>query len=242
MALVKPKITIYGDEVVGTEFRGFGNSQMNILMQQMAHQGLKQASRIVAANPYVYVECVVCFGLREINIFVAPEAVDVLLPKQCWCCGPCLIGGAIAALPNENYDSADFESDYYADVLICQKAGEDSHYSIYMADVKFSDYSQHAVGDSVLVLVMPIYDFIPDAAEPLQETPLAGCVNQGMYYHPDYSIAPKTTLAQEYPEPVSCGIMGHAHLWTDTEADTTLHRYFPLRILPFNIASCLTSI
>ena len=241
MVSVKSKITVHGDERVGEMFHGFGRSQMRILEEQMAHQGLKQASRIVSANPYVSVECVACFAIRKINIYVAPEAEEYVFPKECWCCGPCLVGGLISSVPNENYDSGD-DSDYFADVIICQKAGEDSHYSVYLADVKFSDYTKHQPGDSVLVLIMPIYDFIPNVAEPLQETPLAGCVNQGFLYTPDYNLDPKTTIAPNYPKPVSCGVMGHAALWTDTEEDTTLHRYFPLRILPFHITSCLTSI
>ena len=242
MVSVSAKIKVHGNEVVAKEFHGFGRSQMNILEGQMAHQGLKQASRIVAANSYVSVECIVCFSLKEINIYVAPEAEEVLLPKPCWCCGPCIVAGLISAVPNENNDSADFETDYYADVLICQRAGEDSYYSVYLANVKFSDYSRHKPGDSVLVLIMPVYDFIPDIAEPLQETPLAGCVNQGFLYSPFYALNPKTTIAPEYPDPVSCGVAGRSLLWTDTEVDTTLHRYFPLRILPFTITSCLTSI
>jgi len=156
------------------------------------------------------------------------------------------------------------EADYYAEILVCQAPSQDlpKKVTVYeeraaggasvlqsrvlqnmtydtatMFDVIYSDYQNHQVGDSVLVLVQPLYNFTPYAGEFLP------CINQRKVA--DESVfLPEVSVTADYLESTgfSCQIAMDKALWGIPEEDPELvtpNKLYPFRVLPIKIESCL---
>lgn len=67
------KIVTKGDEQRAREHIGVAHSQMEILINSMKFQNLKQSVRRVTFGPDVFIECVKCFDLQECTITVLPS-------------------------------------------------------------------------------------------------------------------------------------------------------------------------
>lgn len=110
-------------------------------------------------------------------------------------------------------------------------------------DVVFSDYERHQPGSSVLVLVQPLYGF---TAYPGVYSP---CINRRRVAN-EAIDNPWPTISTAYVNSsgFSCQIAQDYQLWDETLNGTDDEpvppadvKYFPFRVLPITIDSCLTS-
>jgi len=165
--------------------------------------------------------------------------------------------------PDEGEPLYEKDEDYYAEVHVCQAPDTTSPKSIVlheerksegisvmrsrvlqnqsygaeiMYDVVYSDYQNHQPGDTVLVLVQPLYAFIPAPFGVYSP-----CVNKRQIANEAFEF-PKPTCTTDFinSSGMSCQIAIDRDVWLDdpdTEYDE-LRRY-PFRILPIRIESCL---
>jgi len=111
-----------------------------------------------------------------------------------------------------------------------------------MIDVPFSDHHWHEVGSSVMVLVQPLFNF---ADYPGEYSP---CINRRMVADGSI-IEPYPTITTRYINSTgfSCQINSDEQVWNedmngddippDPPADD---KYYPFRILPIKVESCLS--
>jgi len=154
------------------------------------------------------------------------------------------------------------DQDYFAKILVCQAPDATTPKSITlheersaggvsimkerklqsmtygaeeMYDVVYSDYQNHQVGDSVMVLVQPLYGFTPYPGEYLP------CINQRKVADGVFEL-PQPTITVDYIESTgfSCQIVKDKAVWGLTgEEPEELNKLYPFRILPIKIESCL---
>ena len=158
----------------------------------------------------------------------------------------------------------EYEEDYYADILVCQAPNYSQPMSVTVYEERasagvsnmskrvlqsrsyggeitlnsiYSDYQNHQVGDSVMVLVQPLYEFVP--------APFgiySPCVNRRQVADESF-LYPALTCSEDFIESSgsSCNIMADKNLWT-YDGDAEIYgeiRKNPFRILPIKIKSCL---
>ena len=249
-------------------FRKRAEQELSKLEGQVIRGKLERGNRRVTLGDNVKVECTVCFNLKQATIIIGADAEQSLEEKPCYCCSPCLVAGRIMKVANIDVELErpvyEEEKDYFADILICQAGSTDAPKSITlheerrsggaavmssrvlqsnnfgveeMLDVPFSDFQNHAVGDSVLVLVQPLYGFTPYAGEYL------ACINKGQVANESVENT-LIDISLSYPNSTgfSCEIAKDSQVWDlDEETDDIIPdpKYFPFRILPIKIESCL---
>lgn len=159
------------------------------------------------------------------------------------------------------------DEDYYADVSICQSVGNEAPRKItvyeecssggstkmnervvetHWVDIQlmkkaiFSDYQNHQVGDVVLVLVQPLYEFTP---APYGE--YSPCVNYRKVVM-EAVENPALACTPDFIESTgkSCQIAKDRSVWdnnleTEEVEESEIRKYYPFRILPIKIKSCL---
>lgn len=76
------RFILSGDAVAAKRYAGAASSQMEILKNQMAFQGLSQGVRRVWLNQDTHIECSKCFDIYNCKIWCRPEEEDVLVDDQ----------------------------------------------------------------------------------------------------------------------------------------------------------------
>jgi hypothetical protein len=166
--------------------------------------------------------------------------------------------------PNNEIPLYEKEEDYYATIEVCQapdttsprsitlheerKAGgksiketrvlQSKTYGVELLyDVIYSDYQNHKPGETVLVLVQPMYDFNwPPYG---RYTP---CVNNRQVANEVFEYPQIiTTVDFINSSGMSCQIVQDKQIWTYDEVLSPLGdiKRFPFRVLPIKIESCL---
>ncbi len=198
-------------------------------------------SRVVESSCYCCSPCLVA------GVIVATKTIDTTDPNK----------------PIPLYEK---EEDYYAEIQVCQapntstpksivlheerKSGsagtmtsrvlQNASYGAEMLyDVLYADYQNHKPGDTVLVLVQPLYDF--------NWPPFgiyAPCLNNRKVANENFEY-PKPLITTDFinSSGMSCQIMMDRQLWEpdpdDPDGDEERLKKFPFRILPIKIESCL---
>jgi len=130
------KIIIDGDRATGEKFIGVANSQMNILLNQMSFQKLKQGVRRIQIQAGVFIECRKVFDYQECRICV--DAVAISKPMVPYI--SLYYGGHYIILNLETrelvssvtgYDGTVYNSPYSISVwaLVRQKFNENAEYT-----------------------------------------------------------------------------------------------------------------
>jgi len=73
---IPPKYVYEGDEEKARAFRGFAQSQLEILRNDMGFQGLKQDKRTVNFSDGTIIECKINHGLEQATIYCPPVIVE----------------------------------------------------------------------------------------------------------------------------------------------------------------------
>lgn len=226
----------------------------NVMVEAIVCHNLQIVNVIVGARPDIFVkekECWCC--------------------GPCLVAGKIM---SIHARYDETEEEFYYEEDqhYYADILICQ-SGDGApknirHYEVtkaaggtsiketpmvsgsyseeFFMNAIFSDYQNHKIGDSVLVLVQPLCDFIPYYGN------FSPCINRrrvanGAFEFP--AIDPETDISLQFinSSGISCQIAKDDQVWDEAyneleEPPVPLadEKYNPFRILPIKIESCLS--
>jgi len=250
-------------------YRKRAEQELSKLEGQVLRGKLDRGDRLFNLGDNVKVECTVCFNLKQATVVIGADAEQSIEEKPCYCCSPCLVAGRISKLSTMDQETLlpvfEEEQDYFADIIVCQAADSTAPKSIVlyeerrsggaaimskrvlqsrtfeaveMFDVAFADFQNHQVGDSVLVLVQPLYGFTPYAGEYL------ACVNRGQVVNESVEND-LITISLDYPESTgySCQIVSDSQVWDMEEEDlpdiAPDPKYFPFRILPIKIESCL---
>lgn len=154
------------------------------------------------------------------------------------------------------------DANYYADILLCQapdsqtprkitvyeersSAGKSRMTSrvlqqmdaggVQLMDVIFSDYQNHQNGDVVLVLVQPLYEFLP-----APYGVYSPCINKRMIAD-ELVTNPKVAITTDFVNSsgLSCKILNDSQIWDEEFDPPGDSKYQPFRILPIKIKSCL---
>lgn len=249
-----------------TRYRKAADLELHKLEQRVLRGKLDQGFSTTTIEPNVVCECVVMFQLKQAVVYIGRDKTERLIEKECYCCSPGLVAGVIMDLEADFVnDEPEYteDADYYADVMICQAGSNELPKSItleeetsyggqkgrsqrmlqasghggeYMVKVPYAYRHQHQIGDSVWVLVMPLYNFINYPGEYMD------CINNrqiatSMIENPWPTISP----AYINSTGISCQITMDKQLWDpEIEPYTGDLKYYPFRILPIKIDSCLT--
>jgi len=238
---------VRGDLDQGTRKVHLGD---NVVVECTVCFNLKEAVVIIGANTssnLVEKSCYCCSPCLVAGLIIATKNIDTTDPNN----------------PVPLYEK---EEDYYAEIQVCQapntstprsivlheerKSGgsrvlksrvlQNASYGVeIMYDVIYNDYHNHQVGETVLVLVQPLYDF--------NWTPFGiytPCINNRQVAD-DIFEYPKPLITTDFVNSsgMSCQIAMDKQLWEkdsdDPDGDENRIKRFPFRILPIKIESCL---
>lgn len=255
-------------------YRGRAVSELKTLYAQMQHQALIQCKRTVNIGNNVIIDCLISFGVAFVTITVGAEGAHVKREKDCFCSTFCLVAGRVISTKDEDEDD-DYPEDgsYRADIHICQQpvqglprlvetadvyesAGRrslnvssslsiDFSVASVVMNVPYTDRFKHKAGDSVLVLIAPLVDYLPLSEEVAQyggsyeqkngswspETNRRRIVSGYFERRDELAEAPISTK-YEKSTGLSGSIMRDAALWKDEP------KFCPFRILPLSVPSC----
>jgi hypothetical protein len=215
------------------------------------------------------------YELTQAVVIIGGQVGEEIVETPCFCCAPCLVAGLILEPTApfeeeiEEYHYEDENTDFWAEILICQAPNttlpkkvtviEDrtsdgvpsrtervvmgqnfGNFTVKVAT--YSDYTRHQPGDSVMVLVQPLYGFTswPGVYSP--------CINERRVADDAINLpVPAISTAYINSSGFSCQISTDDQIWDEdyNELDEPPvppadEKFNPFRVLPINIQSCLS--
>jgi hypothetical protein len=238
--------------------------ELKTLYSQMFYSDLQQSGRTVGIDDNVYVKCYINHSIKNAVVVIGDKEKLDVHDEVCWCCGPCLVAGTIIKISGgANTPYAD-DTKYYASIKVCQKpdpsqktkkrvevtsrtsgsskAPDIVNYkqtntfivSETLENIPITDRFRHKVGTTVLVLVSPLYKFVPQRYNP--------CINKRALAQDGFT---KLTITTAFLNSTgqACSIMRDKYVWLPDPKDETRVFYpeaQPFRILPIQLSTCLT--
>ncbi len=235
------------------------NLALSKLESKMKRGNLIQGSKTTPLGDNVTVRCDIKYGLRYITITIGADEDVKIEENDCWCCGPCIVAGNIIEIADSEYKE---DSHYYASVELCQNGSSIKPKSVIkrtsfsscgsssyteeklqsktfvakiLQGVAFSCYNEHREGDRVLVLVSPLQEFVTT-----NYGDFSPCINKRIVANgPIEEYKVNMSLDFINSSGISCQITKDSQIWDPDEEIPGDINYFPFRILPINIESCL---
>lgn len=181
------------------QYRRAALRELHEMAYDMEFSDLKQYRRERIIDTNVKVTCEMVFGVATAIIIIGFSGETSMLEHTCFCSTFGLVAARILSITDINYDE---DTDYVANVVICQQTGVGSPKRIEtrtirevggdtsetldnvyeksffiseeLVNIPYTDRYRHEEGELVLVLLMPLVDYRPSQAD---------CFPYGMTYN-----------------------------------------------------------